>query len=154
MAKKVTDRPANLQPRPLWELKLTQLELLHLRDLFSILLPPEGKQTVSQVLALSEDRTLAETGLWSKLSGLCKSAGIPTDDEAPDFVVMMAGAPTLGIFKVDAQQEEEQPEAPAQDPSALFDHPGDDDDGGSPGPTPPPKKTRKTKKVVAKGRSK
>ena len=34
-----------------FELSLTKFELLHLRDLMSVLLPPDGGQTLSQSLA-------------------------------------------------------------------------------------------------------
>lgn len=118
--KKVTDHLPNLQPRPTWELKLTLLELLHLRDLFSVILPPDGKQTVSSAIALGEERSISEAQLWSKVSGLCRQAKIPVDDAAPDFVVMMVGAPTLGVFKIMDDGNEPATEVPEADPSSVF----------------------------------
>ena len=147
--------PPRIPPQPTWELRLTQLELLHLRDLFSILLPPEGKQTVSSALAEAEERGIIEARLWSKVSTACKSAKIPLDDGAPDFVVMMAGAPQLGIFKVNSEipSEEEQQAGPDGDPSTLFSHPGDTDDGGAPEPPKASKKKPRKKRGVAKGKA-
>jgi hypothetical protein len=146
---------AEPKPQPTWDLVLTKTELLHLRDVLSVLLPPDGTHTVSQALALNEDRPIAEGKLWRKVATLCRAAKLPTDDEAPDFVVMPAGAPTLGIMRVFNNEEPEPEQAgPDGDPSALFNHPGDDDDGGAPEPPKPPKKTPRAKKVVAKGKAK
>jgi hypothetical protein len=130
---------------------VTQLELLQLRDLFSVILPPDGKQTVSQAVALNEDRSITEAQLWSKVSRLCRQAKIPVDDAAPDFVVMMVGAPTLGIFKVmdDGSEPEPEPEVPEADPSTVFKAALE----GEQVPEPPgePTKKRRNKRKVAKG---
>lgn len=80
--------------------RLTRFELLHLRDLFSVLLASDTSQTVSQALAAVEDRRLVEARLWQKLASTCREADLPTDDEAPDFVVAASQAPPVGVFKL------------------------------------------------------
>ena len=55
MPAKKTETPP---PQPTWDLRLTTPELLHLRDLVSVLLPPNGEKTVSQMLAEGEGRQL------------------------------------------------------------------------------------------------
>ena len=80
--------------------RLTRFELLHLRDLFSVLLASETNQTVSQALAAVEDRRLVEARLWQKLAAAVAEAGLPTDDDAPDFVVAASQSPPVGVFKL------------------------------------------------------
>jgi hypothetical protein len=89
-----------LKKRKTFALRLTKFELLHLRDLFSVVLGPEAQRTVSQALAEAESRPLVETLLWKKLSDLINEAGIPTGDDAPDFVVASTTTPTLGVFQL------------------------------------------------------
>jgi hypothetical protein len=154
--KRTPTTPPRIPPQQTWELRFTQWELLHLRDLFSILLPPDGKQTVSSALAAAEERAVVEARVWSKVSAACKSAKIPLDEGAPDFIVMMSAAPTLGIFKIDAEVvpgTEAAQTVAAGDPSVLFTHPGDTDDGGAPEPPKPPKKKPRRKRGAAKGRA-
>lgn len=88
-----------------FSLKLNRYELLHLRDLFSIVLPPEGKQTVSSALAALENRTLVEALLWQKLSRSCEKAKLPVGEAAPDYVVAPVASPQLGIFQIAHEQE-------------------------------------------------
>jgi hypothetical protein len=89
--------------QPVFELTLTKFELLHLRDMMGILLPPDGAQTLSQALAVSEDRTLTESKLWEKLSRLCVEAGLPVDAEAPDYIVAPIAPPPMGVFLVNQE---------------------------------------------------
>ena len=86
--------------RKTFELRLTKIELLHLRDLMSILSPPDLKTTVSQLLAESESRSLVETMLWKKIAASCEAAKLPLGDEAPDFVVAPTAAPPIGVFRM------------------------------------------------------
>lgn len=83
-----------------FDLQLTRFELLHLRDLMAILLPPDGALTVSQALASSEDRTIIEATLWDKLSRLCIKAKLPVESEAPDYIIAPLAPPPLGVFQV------------------------------------------------------
>ena len=96
-----------------YDLTLTKFELLHIRDVFSILLPPDGNKTVSQALAEVEDRTLIETMLWKKIAELCSEADLPLNNEAPDYIVAPTSAPPMGIFHInhDVEQNSSQTEA-------------------------------------------
>ena len=83
-----------------FELSLTKFELLHLRDLMSVLLPPEGAQTLSQSLASIEDRLIVESLLWTKVNSLCKRAKLPLGEEAPDYIIATTSSPPMGVFQV------------------------------------------------------
>lgn len=96
--KKPKDPPVKRQS--VFDLRLTKFELLHLRDLMGVLLPPDGAQTISQALASVEERSLIESKLWEKLAELCNKAELPLDSEAPDFIVAPTGPTPLGIFQV------------------------------------------------------
>jgi hypothetical protein len=105
MKKKATKKQ-HLQQEPeikkhlTYELSLTKFELLHLRDLMGVLLPPDGAQTLSQSLALAEDRQLIESMLWDKVGRLCKQAKLPLDAEAPDYIVAPTAPPPMSVFQV------------------------------------------------------
>ena len=86
--------------RKTFTVKLSKFELLHLRDLFSVMLPPEMKDTLSQRLASGQDRSLIEAKLWTKISTLCEEAGIPVGEDAPDFVVAASSAPSISVFEM------------------------------------------------------
>jgi hypothetical protein len=105
---------AKFAPRTTYTLTLTRFEVLHLRDLFSIALPTDVKQTVSQGLAAVEDREIVEAKLWRKVAALCANAGVPTDDAAPDFVCAASQAPPVGVFRLAHDPQEGQGQ---QDPS-------------------------------------
>jgi len=102
-------------------LRLTRFELLHLRDLFSVLLASDASQTVSQALAAVEDRRLVEARLWQKLVGSCREADLPVDEDAPDFVVAASQAPPVGVFKLaeeppkDEDDDDEEAGSPLED---------------------------------------
>jgi len=83
-----------------FQLELTKFELLHLRDLMGILLPPDGSSTVSQALASTEDRSLIETILWDKVSKLCKVAKLPLESAAPDYIIAPISPPPMGVFQI------------------------------------------------------
>ena len=89
-----------------FDLSLTRFELLHLRDLMSILLPPDGNQTLSAALAASEKRSMIESMLWEKLSSLCVEADLPVGDEAPDYVIAAISSPALGVFQINQDLDE------------------------------------------------
>lgn len=97
--------------RKTFQLRLSKFELIHLRDLFSVILATEAKQTVSQALAQSENRSLVESRLWQRLVQALKEADVPLDDEAPDFVVAASASPPVGVFRLatapDGEDEEE-----------------------------------------------
>lgn len=77
-------------------LKLTRDELIHVRDLFSVLIHPS--QTVSQALAVANKITESELVLWKKVLTACQEAKIPLGTTAPDFIVAVADVPVLGVF--------------------------------------------------------
>lgn len=118
--KKAKSKSATKKPQPVvepeikkhatFELSLTKFELLHLRDLMGILLPPDGAQTVSQSLASAEDRSLIESMLWDKLVKLCKAAKLPMETEAPDYIIAPVAPPPMGVFQVnqDLQSQSKQ----------------------------------------------
>lgn len=95
-----------LRKRPTYKLKLTQLELLHLRDLFSVLLPMTMQATLSQALARRQDRAIVEASLWQKVLKACAAADVPIDDDAPDFVIVPSGPAPLEVYEVSANMLE------------------------------------------------
>lgn len=105
---------------------LTKMELVHLRDLFSIVLPPDAKRTVSQALAEVENRTMNESMLWSKISDACVMANLPVGDAAPDYVVSASAAPPLSVFQL--ASEPEAVESPSVDLFAAADVASAEDD--------------------------
>jgi hypothetical protein len=101
---------SKIKKRKTHELRLTRLELVHIRDLLSVVLPPDTKKTMSQILAELEDRTYVEEKLWDKVTEACKGAGLPTGDEAPDYIVAPTAPPPMSVFHLsdDGTDEEEQ----------------------------------------------
>lgn len=106
-AKEPQKEAEELKPKKNFTLKLSKQELLHLRDVFSVMLPPDMKLTVSQSLASSQGRHLVETKLWNKVSSLCAEAQIPVGDEAPDFIITLTAPPSLGVFEMITDQDDE-----------------------------------------------
>jgi hypothetical protein len=78
------------------KLELTMTELLHLRDLMSILLP-SGELTISKSLATIEDRTCEEGALWDKVYDQCIKHNLPVGPSAPDFAVVAMEPPPLSV---------------------------------------------------------
>ena len=111
-------KESQIKKRKTYELRLTKFELLHVRDLLSVALPPDVKKTLSQALAELENRILVETSLWNKVSDLCEVAGLPTGDDAPDYVVAPSSAPPLDVFQL------------ASEPPDEGDDDGDEEEGG------------------------
>ncbi len=111
--KRVEKTQPELKPRITASVRLTPIEAVHLRDLFSIMLPPDGSKTVSQSLAAGAGRSLVETRLWHKLHTACQALGVPLGDEAPDFVVapMAMPMPELAVQQIEVQHGPEQEEA-------------------------------------------
>jgi hypothetical protein len=99
-----------LKKRKTFDLRLTRMEIAHLRDLFSIVLPPDIKKSLSQHLAELEDRSFIEDRLWDKISELCVSADVPLNEEAPDYIVAPAGPPPMSVFHLSPDSMEEETE--------------------------------------------
>jgi hypothetical protein len=89
-----------------YDLNLTKFELLHIRDLMGVLLPPEGETTLSRSLAAAEGRELIESSLWRKVADLCSAADLPLGSEAPDYIVIPISHPKLGVFQVNHEADD------------------------------------------------
>jgi hypothetical protein len=96
-----------LKPKKSFSLKLSKQELVHLRDLFGVMLPADMKSTVSQSLASSQDRQLVESKLWNKIISLCSEAEVPMGEYAPDFVISISAPPQLNVFEMISEEESE-----------------------------------------------
>jgi hypothetical protein len=89
-----------------FNVSLTRMELAHLRDLFSIRLPPDFQETVSESLAALRERPLTESFLWQKLSDVLVKAGVPVNENAPDFTLLPTGPVPVGVFQVEATESQ------------------------------------------------
>lgn len=97
---------AKIKKNKVFALQVTKVELVHLRDMLSILYPSESKRTISQTLADSESRLFEESNLWKKVAGLCEEAGLPVGDEAPDYAIVPIGHPPMGVFMLSEEESE------------------------------------------------
>lgn len=97
-----------LRQRKTATLRLTKFELVHLRDLMSVLTPPTVDTTISQHLAGLENRSIVESVLWRKVSHACEEMAIPMGDDAPDFIVAPASPPPIGVFRLADDPDEEE----------------------------------------------
>lgn len=92
-------------------------ELTHLRDLMSIVLPPEGTETISAVLAQLESRETVDESLWKKICMRCKLAGIPLDTDAPNLIVAPSDIVQLSVFRFEPHGQQSDI---VDKPDALF----------------------------------
>ena len=106
-SKKKVKEEEKIKKIKLFELKLSKIELIHLRDMLSILFPSAEEKTISQALAASEHRTFEEVSLWKKIASLCVDAEVPIDDEAPDYAVVPTGHAPMGVFMLHQDDEEQ-----------------------------------------------
>lgn len=60
-------------------------ELIHLRDLFSVMF--EDGSSVSERLSILLKREKLEIGLWQKIYKECENLKISTDKDAPNFLI-------------------------------------------------------------------
>jgi hypothetical protein len=104
--KKASTKKKGRTPADPITLELTLGELMHLRDLFSTMLPPDGKRSVSNCLAALNGTGPIEEALWWKVGSLCREVGVPIEDEAPDFVVTYSGPPTFDVFHFEMDPED------------------------------------------------
>ena len=105
----------NAKKRKLYRLHLTKLEVMHLRDLCSIMLATDLQKTVSQALANAEQRPIVEASLWNKVARACAEAKLPTGDIAPDFIVAAAAAPQCGVFRIAEDEHYNDPEEASEE---------------------------------------
>jgi hypothetical protein len=104
-------KQTSIKKRKTYDLRLTKYELLHLRDLFSVILPSESKKTMSQSLAELENRALIESLLWNKISAACEAADIPLNEAAPDYVVAPTSPPPMTVFQLASEPATEEQES-------------------------------------------
>lgn len=110
-----------LRKRKTIPLRLTKLELAHLRDLFSVLLANKAEKTVSQALAEAEGRTLVEARLWQRIAEVCKAARLPMDEDAPDFIcAAVLSPPPVGVFRIAQEPDEGENESVASEETDVF----------------------------------
>lgn len=93
-------------PKKLIAVKLTRGELIHVRDLFGVLLPSAAAKTLSQSLAERAGRPMVEACLWRKLERACESMGVPLGDDAPDFAVSIGSVPELTVFQIETDADD------------------------------------------------
>jgi len=122
--KKTEKKQVKIHKQKTYDLTLTKIELLHIRDLFSVLLPPSGEQTMSKALAEIEGRILVESMLWNKVSNLCEVADLPLGDEAPDYILAPTSTPAIGIFHINHDMSSSEDE---EEESGFL--PGEEDEG-------------------------
>lgn len=89
-------------------LTLTRDELIHLRDLMSVVLPPDGDKTLSSALAALSKSQVKEGILWKKILDVCVKNKIDVGPDAPDFYLDFAVPPTLTVFASDSSDDEEE----------------------------------------------
>lgn len=109
---------SSIDPSKLFAIKLSRCELIHLRDILSIRLPPTFDVTLSEDLAQKTNRRMVEKTLWNKLGNACETANIALGDEAPDFVINISGPAPVNVFEVQLDPEVE--EYVEEDPNKLF----------------------------------
>lgn len=68
------------------KLKVTENQLIHLRDLMGITYLSDLR-SVSHELSKLNGLESEETQLWHTIVGACAANHIPTDDEAPDYSI-------------------------------------------------------------------
>lgn len=100
------DPPASATTRKKFVLELTATQLTHLRDLMGIMMNFDSLQTLSEHLAATAERPLAERRLWTKIAELCASADIGVADKAPDFAIAMSAPPQLCVTLIQEDPEE------------------------------------------------
>ena len=90
-----------------WSLSLTQEEIIHIRNLLSILLPPTGEISLSESLLECNDMSGdVDSSLWQKIWNLCVESGVAIGDEAPDFLVGPTDPTPLAVYKVHLDEDE------------------------------------------------
>lgn len=100
------DQELKVKRNRVFTLGLTKTELVHVRDMLSILYPSESKRTISQTLADGESRLFEESNLWKKVASLCEEADLPVGDEAPDYAIVPIGHAPMGVFMLSDEESE------------------------------------------------
>jgi hypothetical protein len=119
---------AERDSKELFTLRLTRLQLIHLRDALSVRLPPTYEQTLSEILAERTQRTVTEVTLWEKLGGACEQANIALGDEAPDYVIGISGPAPMSVFEVQGDTSMGEDVNDQSSTSSLFEGKKEEDD--------------------------
>lgn len=108
---------------------MTKAELQFVRDLFGILLPPDGQKTVSESLAEMTGRKILEKRLWQKVYNACVESKVAVGDTVPDYIVVTTSQPemAIGMLQHGADDEDGSGEAEAG-LSKLFEDSGKPDE--------------------------
>lgn len=83
-------------------LVLTIEELTFLRDLMSLLLPPDGQITAAKVLGQLTESEEQEQSLWHKIYDACENVNLPVGEDAPDYLI----AQTMGLSIYQVSKED------------------------------------------------
>jgi len=90
------------------DLKLTENQLLHIRDLMSITLAGEDDRSISSELATKNNvGPYVENKLWVIIVNACQEANIPIEYDVPDYKIALSIQPKLFIIKDDEEGENE-----------------------------------------------
>lgn len=84
-------------------IKLSTTELMHVRDLMSVLLP-SGLSSVSKQLAEIENRTAEEESLWIKVFDACAESGLVAGVSAPDHAVVVIGPSDIAVVPLQIEK--------------------------------------------------
>lgn len=95
---------SKIKKNKMFSLNVTRVELVHLRDMLSILYPSESKKTISQTLADTESRLYEECILWKKVAFLCEEAELPVGDDSPDYAIIPIGHAPMGVFMLSQEE--------------------------------------------------
>jgi hypothetical protein len=104
--KPVVKKEEDLGLTTTYPISFTRAELAHIRDLFSIKMPPDMDTTLSEALASNQDRAHIETKLWKKFVKTFSSASIPLEDESPDFTLVPSGPIALNVVQFEVTDEQ------------------------------------------------
>ena len=111
--KKTSKQKSKKKPKqPLVEtvtIELTKPELVHVRDMLSVLVPNDPPVTISEVLARRLDKVGSESSLWAKVVLACADVGVSCGKDTQDYVVMNASQPALDVFAVDVVTTPDEP---------------------------------------------
>ena len=100
---KKTKKSTNKTSEVKYPLELSVGEITLIRDLLSMMLPPDGEYTVASVLSQVTESAEHEKTLWTKIWDACVATGVPVGEDAPDYLV--AQTMSLGVYQVSKQEE-------------------------------------------------
>ena len=114
-------------------LNLTKAELQFVRDLFGILLPPDGQVTVSESLAGMTGRNILERKLWAKIYETCKQSKVAVGDSVPDYIVVTTSQPEMAIGMLEHRASGDDEDNEKEGISSLFEDAPDSEESNDEG---------------------